>query len=87
VTVRDVLVHELSEQLGCPVAEVEDTSTLVDDLGADSLDLVELLMTAEERFGVEIPDEVGEAWKTVGEALAWLEANGATVQPEPQGGW
>jgi len=87
MTIRDVVLEELAAQLGCPVDEIEDTSSIRDDLGADSLDELELLMTYEERFGIEIPEEAVEALVTVGEGVAWLEAHGATVMPTPVHGW
>ena len=53
------------EQLGVDEAEVTIDSTFIDDLGADSLDIVELIMAFEEEFNVEIPDDVAEKIKTV----------------------
>jgi acyl carrier protein len=52
---------------------VTDASSFVEDLGADSLDTVELIMEFEDEFGVEIPDEEAEKISTVGEAIAYLE--------------
>ncbi len=62
--VKDVIVA----QLGVDAAEVKPEASFIDDLGADSLDTVELVMALEEEFGVEIPDEDAEKIKTVGEA-------------------
>ena len=59
--VRDIVV----EQLGSEADEVTLESTFIDDLGADSLDIVELIMAFEEEFNVEIPDEAAEKIKTV----------------------
>ena len=59
--VRDIVV----EQLGVEADEVTLESTFIDDLGADSLDIVELIMAFEEEFGIEIPDEAAEKIKTV----------------------
>lgn len=63
----------IAEQLGVKVEEVTDTASFVDDLGADSLDTVELVMALEEKFGIEIPDEDAEKMSTVGEAIKYLE--------------
>ena len=57
------------EQLGVDEAEVTIDSTFIDDLGADSLDIVELIMAFEEEFNVEIPDDVAEKIKTVKDTL------------------
>ena len=61
------------EQLGVSRDDIEAASSFVDDLGADSLDLVEMLMAMEEEFGVEIPEE--DSWKlqTFGDAVAYLK--------------
>jgi len=61
------------EQLGVDEAEVTTKASFVDDLGADSLDTVELVMAFEEEFGVEIPDEEAEKINTVGDAINYLE--------------
>ncbi|OGW92060.1 MAG: acyl carrier protein [Omnitrophica bacterium RIFCSPHIGHO2_02_FULL_63_14] len=63
----------IAEQLGVKPEEVTDTASFVDDLGADSLDTVELVMALEEEFGIEIPDEDAEKMTTVGEALRYVE--------------
>ena len=63
----------IAEQLGVKVEEVTDTASFVDDLGADSLDTVELVMALEEEFGIEIPDEDAEKMTNVGEAIRYLE--------------
>ena len=64
----------IAEQLGVKVEEVTDTASFVDDLGADSLDTVELVMALEEEFGIEIPDEEAEKMTSVGEAIRYVEA-------------
>ena len=61
------------EQLGVDEEEVTSDASFVDDLGADSLDTVELVMAFEEGFGLEIPDEDAEKLTTVGEAIAYIE--------------
>ncbi len=62
----------IAEQLGVDEAQVVPSASFTDDLNADSLDLVELIMSIEEEFGVEIPDEDAEKIATVGDALAYL---------------
>lgn len=61
------------EQLGVDEAQVDDTASFVEDLGADSLDIVELVMAMEEEFGIEIPDEDAEKIQTIGDAIAYLK--------------
>ena len=63
----------IAEQLGVKPEEVTPTASFVDDLGADSLDTVELIMALEEEFNVEIPDEDAEKMKTVGDAIKYIE--------------
>ncbi|MBQ7629683.1 MAG: acyl carrier protein [Selenomonadaceae bacterium] len=63
------------EQLGVEPDEVQMTSTFVDDLGADSLDIVELIMAFEEEFNIEIPDEKAEKIKTVEDVVKYIESN------------
>ncbi len=63
------------EQLGVAEAEVTPEASFVEDLGADSLDVVELVMALEEEFDVEIPDEDAEKIVTVGEAVKYLETH------------
>ena len=63
----------IAEQLGVKKEEVTDGAKFIDDLGADSLDTVELVMALEEEFGVEIPDEDAEKMVTVGEAIKYIE--------------
>lgn len=63
------------EQLGVKEEEVNNTSSFVDDLGADSLDTVELVMALEEEFDTEIPDEDAEKITTVQEAIDYVVAN------------
>ena len=62
------------EQLGVKPEEVTEEASFVDDLGADSLDTVELVMAFEEEFGVEIPDEDAEKIQTVGDAVRYIDA-------------
>ena len=62
----------IAEQLGVKAEEVVDQASFTDDLGADSLDTVELVMALEEEFGIEIPDEDAEKMRTVGEAMRYI---------------
>lgn len=61
------------EELGVSESEVTETASFVDDLGADSLDLVELVMAFEEEFGVDVPDDDASGLKTVGDAVSYIE--------------
>ena len=69
--VREIIV----EQLGVEPDQVKPESNFVDDWGADSLDTVELIMSFEEEFGVEIPDTEAEKIKTVQDVINYIEAN------------
>ena len=62
------------EQLGVDEAEVTIDSTFIDDWGADSLDIVELIMAFEEEFNVEIPDDVAEKIKTVKDTVEYIDS-------------
>lgn len=62
-------------QLNVSPDEVKEDSKFVDDLGADSLDVVELVMALEEKFGIEIPDDQAEKIATVTDAVTFIEAN------------
>jgi len=65
----------VKEQLGVGDAEIKPEAGFVDDLGADSLDLVELVMAMEEEFGIEIPDEDAEKIRTVTDAISYVESH------------
>ena len=67
--VREIVVDELSVE----AEQVSEEATFVDDLGADSLDVVELVMRLEEEFDIEIPDEDAEKITTVGEAVTYIK--------------
>ena len=66
----------VADQLGVDAEEVKEDSTFVDDLGADSLDIVELIMRFEDEFGVEIPDEKAEKIKTVNDIVKYIDGGG-----------
>ena len=72
-TVFDRLKQIIVDQLGVDEAEVVPEASFVDDLNADSLDLVELIMTLEEKFDLRIKDDEAEEIKTVGNALDYIE--------------
>ena len=63
----------ISEQLGINPNIIDGNSRIVEDLGADSLDIVEILMTVEERFGIDIPDEDLDEISTVNDAVEYIE--------------
>ncbi len=69
--VRKIII----DQLGVDEAEVTPEAKFIDDLGADSLDTVELVMALEEEFGIEIPDEDAEKITKVGDAIKYIEAH------------
>lgn len=69
--VKEIVV----EQLGVDEEEVNENSSFVDDLGADSLDIVELVMALEEEFDLEIPDEDAEKIGSVGDAVNYIKEN------------
>jgi acyl carrier protein len=64
----------MAEQLGISEEEIARDSTFLEDLGADSLDIVELLMALEEEFSIEIPDEDAEKMRIVGDVIDYLDA-------------
>jgi acyl carrier protein len=66
----------VAEKLGVNVDQVKAESSFIDDLGADSLDTVELVMAFEEQFNIEIPDEDAEKMKTVKDAISYLQSKG-----------
>lgn len=71
--VAEKIKQIVSEQLGVDEGEVTPTASFVDDLGADSLDTVELVMAFEEAFEIEIPDEDAEKIRTVQDAVTYVE--------------
>ena len=68
------------EQLGVDESQVDSNASFVDDLGADSLDIVELVMAFEEEFGVEVPDEDAEKLQTVGDVIKYIEDKSSKQQ-------
>jgi acyl carrier protein len=72
--VQERVKNIIVEQLGVEADQVKPEAQFVNDLGADSLDTVELIMALEEEFDIEIPDDKAEKIKTVGEAISYIEA-------------
>ena len=72
-SVEERVKQIIVEQLGVDEGEVTPTASFVDDLGADSLDTVELVMAFEEEFSVEVPDEDAEKLQTVGDVIRYIE--------------
>ena len=69
------------EQLGVDAGEVDTSKSFVEDLNADSLDLTELIMTFEEKFGFEISEEDAETLKTVGDVIGYIESKKKVSNP------
>ena len=73
--IEERVIKMVAEQLGVKEEDVKSTSSFVEDLGADSLDTVELIMALEEEFNTEIPDEEAEKITTVQQAIDYINAN------------
>ena len=73
-TVEQRVIEIVSEQLGVDKEKITTDTSFVNDLGADSLDTVELVMELEEEFDISIPDEAAEKIQKVGEAVAFIES-------------
>ncbi|MBC8269148.1 MAG: acyl carrier protein [Rhodospirillaceae bacterium] len=73
--VADRVKKIVLEHLGVDEAKVAENASFIDDLGADSLDTVELVMAFEEEFGCEIPDDAAEKILTIKDAITFIEAN------------
>ncbi len=65
----------ISEQLGTDIDSITETSTLIEDLDADSLDIVELIMAVEDEYEIEISEEVAEKMSTVGDVVEYIKEN------------
>jgi acyl carrier protein len=73
MSIKKDVIDIIVEQLGVDVADVNEEKSFVEDLNADSLDLTELIMTFEEKFGFEISEEEAEKLKTVGDVIKYIE--------------
>ena len=73
--IKNRVIKIVSDHLGVEEAEVKDEASFTDDLGADSLDTVELVMALEDEFGTEIPDEDAEKILTVKQAIDYIESH------------
>lgn len=71
--IQEKVVELIVDKLGCERSEVVPTANFANDLGADSLDTVELIMGLEKEFGIEIPDDDAQSIKTVGQAIEYIE--------------
>jgi acyl carrier protein len=80
VALEDKVKEIIVDQLGVDADEVTTEASFIDDLGADSLDTVELVMALEEEFSMEIPDEEAEKIKTVGDAVEYIKAHANVAQ-------
>ncbi|MBT4928930.1 MAG: acyl carrier protein [Cellvibrionales bacterium] len=74
--IEERVIKMVAEQLGVKEEDIQSTSSFVEDLGADSLDTVELIMALEEEFDAEIPDDDAEKIATVKDAVDYIQANG-----------
>ena len=73
--IEERVIKMVAEQLGVKEEDVKTTSSFVEDLGADSLDTVELVMAFEEEFGIDVPDEEAEKLQSVGDVVRYVEEN------------
>lgn len=74
-TILDKITGIIAEQLDVPIADVKAEKSFTDDLGADSLAIVELVLALEEEFGIKIPDDKVDSIKTVGDAVGYIKQN------------
>ena len=73
--IKSKVIAIIVDKLNVEEAEVTDTASFTNDLGADSLDTVELIMEFEKQFGISIPDDQAETIQTVGDAVSYIESN------------
>ena len=74
-TIRERVIKIVCEQMGTTPEKITDATHFVNDLGADSLDTVELVMEIEDKFDLSIPDDAAEKIQTVGDAIKYVESN------------
>lgn len=77
MSIAQKVIEIISQQLDVDVAEIKMEASFIDDLGADSLAIVELVLALEEEFQIEIPDEDTEKIQTVQDAISYIQENGA----------
>ena len=77
-SVSDRVIDIVCDQLGVPREKVTPETSFINDMGADSLDTVELVMAFEEEFGIEIPDDAAETIQTFGDAVKFISANASS---------
>jgi acyl carrier protein len=82
MSVEEKVKEIVVDQLGVDASQVTEEAAFVDDLGADSLDTVELVMALEEAFKLEIPDDQAEKIRTVGEAITYIKENAKEAPAE-----
>ena len=80
MALEDKVKEIIVDQLGVDADEITNEASFIDDLGADSLDTVELVMALEEEFSMEIPDEEAEKIKTVGDAVEYIKSHANVAQ-------
>jgi acyl carrier protein len=80
--IREKVKKVIVDQLSVNPEEITDDASFIEDLGADSLDIVELVMEFEEQFGIDIPDEEAEKITTVGQAIKYIEDKKAVDKAE-----
>ncbi len=80
MALEDKVKEIIVDQLGVDADEVTPEASFIDDLGADSLDTVELVMALEEEFNMEIPDEEAEKIKSVGDAIEYIKSHANVAQ-------
>ena len=76
MSIEERVIGIVAEQLSIGADEIKNESSFIDDLGADSLDTVELVMAFEEEFGIEIPDDAAETILTVADAVKFIDQAG-----------
>ncbi len=79
MSIKQEVIDIIVEQLGVDASDVTSEKSFVEDLNADSLDLTELIMTLEERFGFEISEEDAEKLKTVGDVIDYIDTRNTTT--------
>ena len=80
MAVEEKIKSIIAEQLGVKVEEATPEASFIDDLGAGSLDTVELIMALEEEFNIEIPDEDAEKMATVGDAIKYIQEKAGSAE-------